>query len=70
MGSIGFGELLLIFVIGYLIIGPEKFPGFLRKIGKEISKIVKIKDDLEESFIQKNLNEKEEDNNTSEEIIK
>ena len=50
MGSLGFGEILLILVIGFLIFGPEKLPSILRNIGKTLKKIFDVKDDLQSSL--------------------
>ena len=50
MGSLGFSEILLILVIGFLIFGPEKLPSILRNIGKTLKKIFDVKDDLQSSL--------------------
>ena len=41
MGRIGIGELLVIAVIGYFILGPEKLPALIRKVSAEYSKLMK-----------------------------
>ncbi len=39
MFDIGFWELLLIAIVSLFVIGPEKFPGFIREAGIWINKI-------------------------------
>lgn len=36
MGSIGFGEIAFLVVLGLLIFGPEKLPGIANSVGKAI----------------------------------
>ena len=73
MGSLGFGEIILILVIGFLIFGPEKLPKILKNLGKTLGKIFEIKDNLQNSLydiknsvdpddikLEDNVNEKNE----------
>ncbi|MBI5639509.1 MAG: twin-arginine translocase subunit TatB [Nitrospirae bacterium] len=39
MLDIGFQELIIIFVVALLVIGPEKLPAFSKKLGKWVAKI-------------------------------
>ena len=43
MFNIGFGELLVVFIVALVVLGPEKLPEFakkLAKIAKEIKKVL------------------------------
>tara|TARA_R110000868_G_scaffold28031_4_gene105485 strand:+ start:18999 stop:19139 length:141 start_codon:yes stop_codon:yes gene_type:complete len=45
MFNIGFGELIIVFIIALIVLGPEKLPEFtqkLVKIAKEIKKIINL----------------------------
>ena len=39
MFDIGFWEILLIAIVALFVVGPEKFPGFIREAGMWIAKI-------------------------------
>lgn len=59
MSSIGLGEILIILAAAYFIAGPEKFSKMIRRAGREIGKIMKMRDDWEESLFK----EDEDDRN-------
>lgn len=41
MFDIGFQELIIIFIVALLVIGPEKLPEFSKKLGKWVTEIRK-----------------------------
>lgn len=45
MFDIGFWELVLIAIIGLLVVGPERLPGFAREAGRWIRKIRRLTGD-------------------------
>lgn len=49
MGNIGFSEIILILIVGFLIFGPEKLPKIARTIGKMFNKFLKVKDELKDT---------------------
>ena len=51
MGSFGLSEILLILIIAFLILGPDKLPQFLRSIGKAFGEISSIKKELEKTVV-------------------
>ena len=61
MGSLGFSEIILILVVGFLIFGPEKLPKMLRNIGKSLKKLLDVKDDIQSSLndVQDTINDTE-----------
>ena len=49
MGNIGYGELLLILVVGLVIFGRQRIPEFARQCGKAVNMFKKgLKEGLEE----------------------
>ena len=50
MFGIGFIELLVIFVILLLVVGPEKLPELAKTIGKVMGELKKTTDDLKKSI--------------------
>ena len=54
MFDIGFTELLVIFVVALLVVGPERLPGVARKLGLYIGKMRRsfqsIKDEVEKEL--------------------
>ncbi len=54
MFDIGFTELLLVFVVTLLVVGPEKLPGVARKMGRFLGQIKRtfnqIKHDVEQEL--------------------
>ena len=46
MGILGAGEIFIIFVVIFLIFGPEKLPKIMKKIGKTIRDLADIKDEI------------------------
>ena len=59
MSSIGLGEILIVLAAAYFIAGPENFTKLIRRAGREIGKILKLRDDWEESVLE----EEEDDRN-------
>ncbi|MCR5108406.1 MAG: twin-arginine translocase TatA/TatE family subunit [Lachnospiraceae bacterium] len=39
MAGIGFGEILLILLVAFIIVGPEDLPKLARKVGKQVKKL-------------------------------
>lgn len=54
MFDIGFTELMVVFVVALLVVGPERLPGVARKIGLYIGKMRRsfqsIKDEVEQEL--------------------
>lgn len=46
MGSVGFPELIIIFVIALIIFGPRKLPEIGRSLGKSLAEFKKASNDL------------------------
>lgn len=65
-GSIGMPELLVIFLIALIVIGPKKLPDIGRAIGKGIAEFRKATQEIKESV---ELNEEELDIETPEETV-
>ena len=42
MGSVGFPELMVIFLVALLVLGPDKLPGAARQAGKAIAEFKRI----------------------------
>ena len=42
MFNIGFGELIVVFIIALIVLGPEKLPDFAKKISRIVIEIKKI----------------------------
>lgn len=49
MFGLGFPELLLIFVIALIVLGPKKLPDLGRSIGRAMAEFKKASDDFQES---------------------
>lgn len=49
IGSFGFGEIILILIIAFLILGPAKFQKFIKKIGEAMGMYKKFKSEIETS---------------------
>lgn len=63
MFGLGLGEILVIFILALLFLGPKKLPELAKGLGKGIREFQKAKNDiLEEPQVesQKTLNEKSE----------
>jgi len=64
-GSVGFPELMLIFIVVILIFGPKKLPDFAKMLGKAIREFKKtvndakstIEEEIEDIDITKDLKE-------------
>src|SRR2546423_5542836 len=50
MGSLGFPEILMIFVIALLVFGPKKLPELGKSLGKGIREFKKATDELKSSW--------------------
>ena len=50
MGSLGFSEMLMIFVIALLVFGPKKLPELGKSLGKGIREFKKATDELKSSW--------------------
>ena len=70
MGSLGFGEMVIIFVVALLIFGPKKLPELGKSLGKGIKEFKKATDELKTSWedqvrdIQAPLNDVKKDVNS------
>ena len=42
MFNIGFGELIIVFIIALVVLGPEKLPEFSKKVAKILKEIKKL----------------------------
>lgn len=51
MFGIGIQELLIIFVVALLVLGPTKLPGVARSLGKGLKELRKASDDLRTAFL-------------------
>ncbi len=60
MFDIGFWELVVIAVIGLLVVGPERLPGFAREIGRWVRKLRRLTGDARRE-IQRELQWDEDD---------
>ena len=49
-GSIGFPELLVIFVIALIVFGPKKLPDLGRSLGKSLSEFKRASNELRSTF--------------------
>lgn len=52
MFGIGTGELLLLFIIALVVLGPERLPGLARDIGKTMQDLRKTSDELTTEFLR------------------
>jgi len=50
MGSLGFSEMLMIFVIALLVFGPKKLPELGKSLGKGIREFKKATEDLKSNW--------------------
>src|SRR5436305_13701358 len=50
MGSLGFSEILVIFVVALLVFGPKKLPELGKSLGKGIREFKKATDELKSSW--------------------
>ncbi len=49
-GSIGFGELMVLFVIALLIFGPRKLPEIARSVGQAMREFKRAGEEVSRSF--------------------
>lgn len=52
MFGIGAGELLLLFVIALVVLGPERLPSLARDVGKVMNDLRRTSDDLRSEFLR------------------
>src|SRR5256885_15318836 len=50
MGSLGFSEMLVIFIVALLVFGPKKLPELGKSLGKGIREFKKATDELKSSW--------------------
>jgi len=50
MFGLGFGEILLIFVLALVVFGPKKLPEFGRSIGRALAEFKKASEEFQESI--------------------
>lgn len=65
MFDIGFWELVLIAIIGLLVVGPDRLPGFARETGRWLRKIRRLTSDARRE-LQRELQWDEDDAGTKE----
>ena len=84
MLDIGFQELIIIFIVALLVIGPDKLPEFSRKLGKWINEIkrglheakARMEDEIEDQVempevtIKSGTEEEKTEENISEAVAK
>jgi Tat protein translocase TatB subunit len=51
MFGIGMTELLVIFVIGLLVLGPKKLPGLARSLGRSLAEFRRASNDIRREFM-------------------
>ena len=51
MFSFGIGEMALIFVLGVIVIGPERLPEVFRFLGRQYGKLMRASQDLRRAFM-------------------
>ncbi|MBP7496911.1 MAG: twin-arginine translocase TatA/TatE family subunit [Bacteroidales bacterium] len=54
--NISLGEMLIIILVAFILIGPKKLPEFAKKVGKILSKLKKTFDDIKKD-VHQNTNE-------------
>ena len=50
MGNLGGGEILVIFVVGLLVLGPQRLPAVGRQVGRVITEIRRVSSGFQEEF--------------------
>jgi sec-independent protein translocase protein TatA len=70
MGSIGYGEVLLIFIIALLLFGPEKLPELGKALGRAFKEFKKAENEVREILKEENDSQKKELFEEKEEEIK
>ncbi|MCR4922876.1 MAG: Sec-independent protein translocase protein TatB [Lachnospiraceae bacterium] len=50
MGGIGSGELLLILLVAFIVVGPKDLPKVARKLGKAVKSLRRILSELTEAM--------------------
>ena len=67
MFDIGFSELFMILVIALIVVGPERLPGFAKKIGRYVGKAKKtfenVKREVQSELETEELNKRLAENN-------
>ena len=63
MGQLGFGEMLVIFIVALLVFGPKKLPELGKSLGKGLKEFKKATDELKSNWdeqlkdVEKSVNE-------------
>ena len=52
MFGIGFGELIIIFVVALLVVGPQKLPEMAKKLARVLREVRKTSDEFQASFLR------------------
>ena len=52
MFGIGFGELIIIFVVALLVVGPQKMPEMAKKLARILREVRKTSDEFQASFLR------------------
>ncbi|MBN2694325.1 twin-arginine translocase subunit TatB [bacterium] len=52
MFGIGFGELILIAIVAFLVLGPEKFPTLAKTMGKGIKDLKNASNDIKNDIME------------------
>ena len=52
MFGIGFGELIIIFVIALLVVGPQKLPEMAKSLARVLKEVRKTSDEFQASFLR------------------
>lgn len=50
MGNIGSGEILVLFIVGLLVLGPERLPEVGKKIGKIVTQMRQMSSSFQEEL--------------------
>ena len=50
MGNLGGGEILVIFLVGLLVLGPQRLPAVGRQVGRVITEIRRVTRGFQEEF--------------------
>ena len=57
MFGIGFGELIIIFVVALLVVGPQKMPEMAKKLARILREVRKTSDEFQASFLRDSGND-------------
>lgn len=68
MFGIGIGELIVIMIIAFVVVGPEKLPGIARSLGKGLYEIRRATDEVREEIEREGLPDELQGDKTKEPI--